>query len=270
MATKRKINIANIPLRTRNDNLKRTWCFERNNNQCMPHFHLCAEAVYVEEGVMTGMVSGQPIRVCAGQMVIISSYAIHNFSTPDSSKVVVAVIPMDFVPAIYKHLQNRTFTHTVLENPDSDLILLIKLLLSNKDASYETVQGLSQAFLGTLIDRYGVQESLAYDSTSIMHVVIPYMQQHFMEDISLDDLSNRFNYSKSRLSHLFQSQLHLTFTEFLHALRCRHAAALLSEQTQSVADISETVGFRSISTFYRVFKKQYGVSPCDYSNTIHE
>ena len=96
------------------------------------------------------------------------------------------------------------------------------------------------------------------------------MQQHFMEDISLDDLSDHFNYSKSRLSHLFQSQLHLTFTEFLHALRCRHAAALLSEQTQSVADTSETVGFRSISTFYRVFKKQYGVSPCDYYNQIHE
>lgn len=271
MAAKKEFSIASIPLRTRNDNLERTWCFERVNNHCMPHFHLCAEAVYVEEGVMNGMISGQAIQVRAGQMVIISSYAIHNFSTPETSKVIVAVIPMDFVPIIHNRLKNRSFSCTLIEKPGADLILLMQLLLqTSSSASYETVQGLSQALLGLIIDRYGIEETLASNSTSIMHLIIPYMQQHFMEDITLDILAEHFNYSKSRLSHLFQNQLHLTFTEFLNALRCRHAATLLCTQPNSVASIAETVGFRSISTFYRVFKKQYGTSPLEYHQKVNE
>lgn len=270
MAARKEINLENIPLRTRNDNLERTWCFERINNHCMPHFHLCAEAVYVEEGVMNGMVSGQAVRVQAGQMLIISSYAIHNFYTPESSKVIVAVIPMDFVPVIHNRLKNRSFACTLIEKPEADLILLMQLLLQTGScASYETVQGLSQAFLGLIIDHYGVEENLPGNSAGIMHLIIPYMQQHFMEDITLDILAEHFNYSKSRLSHLFQEQLHLTFTEFLNALRCRHAASLLCTQADSVASISETVGFRSISTFYRVFKKQFGVSPLEYQQKVN-
>ena len=271
MAAKKKINIENIPLRTRNDNLERTWCFERVNNHCMPHFHLCVEAVYVKEGSMNGMISGEAIQIHAGQMAVISSYAIHNFFTPDYSKVIVAVIPMDFVPAIHNLLKNRSFACTLIEKPEADLLLLMELLLqADSTASYETVQGLSQALLGLIIDRYGVKETLAANSTSIMHLIIPYMQQHFMEDLSLDTLAEHFNYSKSRLSHLFQSQLHLTFTEFLNVLRCRHAVALLYTRSYSVTYISETVGFRSISTFYRVFKKYYGVSPLEYHQITNE
>ena len=266
MAAKNDINIVSTLLRTRNDNLERTWCFERANNHCMPHFHLCAEVIYVEEGVMTGIISGQSVQVCAGQMITISSYEIHSFSTPDTSRVIVAVIPMTFVPVIYNLLKNRSFSRTVIEKPEPDLISLLRLLLQaeNSRASYESVQGLSQALLGLIIDHYGTRESLACNSSSIMHQIIPYMQQHFMEDISLETLAEHFSYSKSRLSHLFRNQLDLTFTDFLNMLRCRHAAMLLCTQPDNVAFISEAVGFRSISTFYRSFKKQYGVSPLEY------
>lgn len=139
---------------------------------------------------------------------------------------------------------------------------------SNSPASYETVQGLSQTLLGLIIDRYGIIEAPAYDASSVMHLVISYMQQHFMEDICLDNVAKQFGYSKSRLSHLFQRQLRLTFTDFLNALRCRHAAALLCTQSSSVVTIAENVGFHSISTFYRVFKKHYGVSPNEYVQQI--
>ena len=265
MAAKKAINVSNIPLRTRNDQMEMTWCFERNNNRCMPHYHLSTEIVYVECGAMMGMVAGQELCIHEGQMAVISSYAIHSFSTPDTSRVIVAVIPMDFVPDIYKRLRDQAFTRVLIENPEPDLIFLIQLLFRrSKSSGRETIQSISQTLLCLLIDLYGLQPTLPLDSSGIMHLIIPYMQQHFMEDIKLEDLSRQFSYSKSRLTHLFQEQLHMTFTDFLNALRCRYAATLLRSQADTVVDIAELSGFRSVSTFYRVFKQFYGVSPLEY------
>lgn len=268
MAARKQIPISNIPFRTRNDQLEATWCFERTDNHCMPHYHLAAEVVYVESGMMTGIIAGKEIHIHKGQMVVISSYTIHSFHTPDSSQVIVAVIPMDFVPAIHQRIRNFSLNRLLIEEPDSDLVFLLKLLLKSCDTggNRETIQGLSQSLLGLLIHEYGLSEHLPLDSAGIMYLIIPYIQQHFTEDICLDDLAGHFNYSKSRLSHLFQQQLHMTFTEFLNRLRCRHAASLLASQNseETILDIAGESGFHSVSTFYRVFKQIYGLSPLAY------
>lgn len=265
MTMKRAIGISHIPLRARNDEMESTWCFARENNNCMPHYHLSVEVVYVESGTMMGMVAGQEICIRAGQMAIISSYAIHSFFTPDTSRVIVAVIPMHFVPAIHKRLENQSFSKILIEDPEPELVFLMRLLLrSSQGASLETIQGVSQSLLGMLIDCYGLQPTLPSNSAGIMHLVIPYMQQHFMEDINIEDMARQFGYSKSRLTHLFQEQLHMTFTKFLNALRCRYAATLLRSQEYTVVDIAEMSGFSSVSTFYRVFKRIYGLAPLEY------
>lgn len=266
MTMKRAIGISHIPLRARNDEMESTWCFARENNNCMPHYHLSVEVVYVESGTMMGMVAGQEICIRAGQMAIISSYAIHSFFTPDTSRVIVAVIPMHFVPAIQKRLENQSFSKILIEDPEPELVFLMRLLLrSSQGASLETIQGVSQSLLGMLIDCYGLQPTLPSNSAGIMHLVIPYMQQHFMEDINIEDMARQFGYSKSRLTHLFQEQLHMTFTKFLNALRCRYAATLLRSQEYTVVDIAEMSGFSSVSTFYRVFKRTYGLAPLEYA-----
>lgn len=261
----RKKEIRGIPLRHNDDNLKATWCFERENNRCMPHFHLCAEVVYVKSGVMLGLVSGQEIAICAGQIAVIPPYAPHTFSTPDSSLVIVAVIPMSFVPAILNRFQSQSFSQILIETPPPALTFLISQLhQSCEHGSRETQQGLSQALLGLLLDLYGMEQSTLGSSSDIIHQIMTYMQNHYLEDITITSLSTQLDYSASRISHLLQEQLHTTFTDYLNLLRCRHAATLILSGQKDMLDIINSSGFNSVSTFYRIFRKTYQMTPAEY------
>ncbi|MBQ8082045.1 MAG: helix-turn-helix transcriptional regulator [Clostridia bacterium] len=254
-------------LRQDNDNLEATWCFEQEYNRCMPHFHLCVELLYVEAGSIVSFVNGEQQILSQGQMIVIPSYAVHHFESPTYSKVIVAVIPMPFVPSIRQRLSQHTFAARIVEHPE----LASLIILLSHARSREMLQGLSEALLADILDIYGSVPADDYPSSHIGRELIQYMQQHYEEDLTLSRLASHFNYSESRISHLFRTQLNTTFPDYLNRLRCRQVAEQLSQGADNVLELATKAGFNSVSTFYRAFKKNYGVSPLSYAaRTPHQ
>jgi signal transduction histidine kinase/CheY-like chemotaxis protein/AraC-like DNA-binding protein len=71
-------------------------------------------------------------------------------------------------------------------------------------------------------------------------------------------------------SHLFRRARHVTGqapSDLLRRLRVEEGARLLRTTTGSVADIAFSVGFRSVSHFFRSFQERYGVTPGEYRNS---
>lgn len=94
--------------------------------------------------------------------------------------------------------------------------------------------------------------------------VISFIYQHYLEPLTLDGLSERFQLHPSSLSEWIHTQYGIHFTRFLHELRVRHACSLLLSTDMPIAEVAEESGFGSYSSFVRIFQKTKGLSPRAY------
>lgn len=90
--------------------------------------------------------------------------------------------------------------------------------------------------------------------------MINYIDLHFLEICSLDELSPRLGYTYGHLCKLFKKQAGITPNEYLLSRKMEYAARLLTDG-MSMAQIAELLGYSTPYNFSRAFKKQYGIAP---------
>ena len=93
-----------------------------------------------------------------------------------------------------------------------------------------------------------------------------HMETHYTEDVCMDDLLSLSHYSQRHFIRLFSEAYGVTPHRYLLQLRIKHACALLTETTLSMAEISSRCGFNDPNYFARIFKKYISVSPNSYRN----
>ena len=94
--------------------------------------------------------------------------------------------------------------------------------------------------------------------------MISYIQQNFMEKISLKEFSEQFHLSEKYISRYFKEHFHITLSQYITHLRLAHAKQLLQDTDIPVTEIAMQSGYQNVSYFIRSFKKTYGVSPLKY------
>ncbi len=89
-----------------------------------------------------------------------------------------------------------------------------------------------------------------------------YIRAHYCEsDMGLTRVGSEFRVSESYLSTLFKEQSGGNFGDFLESLRIEKACELLQDKTITVNEVAEEVGYNSVQSFRRAFKRVKGVSP---------
>lgn len=91
-----------------------------------------------------------------------------------------------------------------------------------------------------------------------------YIEAHYMEDISLQDVAAQLHYSDAYFCRFFKQNFDKNFIMYLSELRVEKAKELLEDMTINVKDISQRVGFRDSGYFTKVFKRVTGVTPSEY------
>ncbi|MBQ6523912.1 MAG: helix-turn-helix transcriptional regulator [Atopobiaceae bacterium] len=97
-----------------------------------------------------------------------------------------------------------------------------------------------------------------------------YVERHFAEKVTLDDLAREAAVSPSYLIRLFKRQLETTPHDYLLRYRISRAKELLAETTLTSAAIAERVGFTSESNFSYRFKQMTGQGPRAYRRSTPE
>lgn len=98
---------------------------------------------------------------------------------------------------------------------------------------------------------------------------ILYIQEHFMENVTLEDISGSIMVSKSECCRCFKRTLNVTPFEYLMKYRIMESTKRMHRKPlESVSEIAGATGFNNTSYYNKIFKKYMNCTPTEYRNSI--
>lgn len=245
------------------DETPRVTAWHKNNNYFHAHFHSTIELVYVENGVLSVMQDGVTTQVAAGHLIVNSSYMVHSYATPNSSRIIVCTVPLSAVPPLRIQLSRSRFAKSIVDARSMKECKRILTMMADPANEHNTIflNALAQALLAFLIERIGLIENKADDESDLIKRILIHLQEHAADPINVTQVAAHFGYSAGRFSHIFNERIGCSFTRYVNNLRCYNAKRMLAESDLSLIDVATACGFSSLRTFHRVYKDFTGETP---------
>ncbi|WP_051506990.1 response regulator transcription factor [Saccharibacillus sacchari] len=107
-------------------------------------------------------------------------------------------------------------------------------------------------------------ESGSAGGAGVMEEIAAYIREHYREELTLQDLADRFFLSREYISRRFKRELGENVFDYLANIRLERAKRLLLDSDMTVVRIAELVGYQDEKYFSRVFKKTTGHTPNEF------
>ncbi|MFC0273262.1 response regulator [Metabacillus herbersteinensis] len=104
------------------------------------------------------------------------------------------------------------------------------------------------------------------DNARRMQDIVSYVEMYYMEELSLEKLSNRFFLSREHISRKFKQETGMPLSKYVIKLRIDQAKYWLNETDESIYSISLMLGYQDENYFSKLFKKVVGMTPFEYRN----
>lgn len=99
---------------------------------------------------------------------------------------------------------------------------------------------------------------------SIIEKANQYIEDHYKEEISLEDVAKEVNLSSYYFSRFYKEETGINFTDKLSNVRIEKAKELLKDKNLSIKDVCFMVGYMEPNYFSKIFKKVTGYTASDY------
>jgi two-component system response regulator YesN len=101
-------------------------------------------------------------------------------------------------------------------------------------------------------------------SNKIVQATKEYLETHYADEISLENVAEQVNISPQYFSKLIKKTTGFNFIDWLSMLRVKKAKELLSNSNFTVKEVCFMVGYKDPNYFSRIFKKRIGITPSEY------
>ena len=101
-----------------------------------------------------------------------------------------------------------------------------------------------------------------------MRSLIAYMEQHYPEKITLDELADYSGYNRTYISTLFKNTIGVNFYEYLTRLRLQQALQDLTLTSKNLTDIALDNGFADLKSFNARFREAIHRTPSQYRSML--
>ena len=247
------------------------------------HWHHELEFLSVAEGAALCLVGTDKIELPKGCGLFINSGILHRFEA-QSSAFIPNIVFSPTLPAPEKSLIYEKYVYPVIKfsgayqilDPQTEwqkqILQILTQIFTMQEAGGNNELGTVQLLL-QMWDILFCHSDLSSDSPDIHHLshqqarlqtMMQYIHDHYMEELSLEEIAASASVSKSSALHIFQSGIRISPVAYLIQYRLMQAAEQLSTTKKSVSSIAEETGFTSSGYFCRKFRQHYHMSPNEY------
>ena len=251
-----------------------------SNAQLNLHSHTFYELLYcINDCGAEYLVGADRYRLQKGDIVVVPPGISHRPLLPDTMtepyERYVLWISQDFVDTYTTvfGMEKKPSYGTLLRTGDTKWELLGGYFRRGVWEAENQKPGWQAAVVGntiTLLTLMGrsIQERTASvlkaEKPDLLNEVLAYVENHLSEKITLEETARHFYVSVSTITQLFRQKMGTSFYRCVTQQRLISAKALINEG-KSLESASREVGFADYSSFYRAFKKEYGITPRQYT-----
>ncbi len=232
------------------------------------HTHDCTELFLITGGHGFFHVDSAVIPVTADDFIIVNGGVPHT-ETSDRKA------PMEYVVLGVEGLETRsdsggyTVIHRFSEQRQASACM--RMLLQEAESARPGYEAVCHNLLQIILLLVRRREAAALrpvapgpKASRECSLVRWYIDGHFKENLSLEQLAAVANLSKYYLAHAFQKEYGLSPIRYLTRRRIEESRFLLAETDHSLTHIARVLGFSSLSYFSQAFRRIEGVSPREY------
>lgn len=245
------------------------------------HSHDFYEFYLFLDGGVTYYVEDQIYDLMPGDMLIIPPGRMHRpavreggvyerivFEVDSDYLRAVEQTPGEILPCLHAFYRQNGYRITLA---GKDLVFyteLFKRMAASPD-NRGFQKSLANVFIQSLPPQLSSPGKEPETRTDLIPGVIRYLNAHFREPLTLDDLCSRFFVSKYHLLRQFKNYTSSTIHDYILAKRIVYARQLIRKGF-SASDACAQCGFSDYSNFYRVFIAKTGMTPAQFKARCNE
>lgn len=249
----------------------------QSSNLLVPtHWHAHLEVLYLYHGTMHIVRNDEKYLIHEGDLFVINSGDIHYTRNIGNAEVFLLQIPYEFLNVSifqFKALRFREYySYQELKDDETFQAILAHVkrmgeLYRQKEEGYQFLFTSSlNLFLHILYTHYSVRQDPMVQNKeakqlSRLRETITYVEQHYMEPISLTDAASMAALNPEYFCRSFKKYMGLSFLEYVNMVRLTHIHNDILDTKDSITDIQERHGFTNYKVFSRMFKEVYGCTP---------
>lgn len=235
-----------------------------------PHKHTFIEIMYIDKGCGIIEINNQKYTAKEGDVVIYFPNLFHKeYSIKKGNQLHALFFAVRYTNALQEMFENFSNSY-VFPSGDNRNILesSMKYLIneSQKDGVpyFDKIANCIAKTIILKILQMSLDKEQATESNEFVKSVQQYLDDHYLEDINLDEYYNSLPFSKYYISRLFKTCMGITPINYIISKRMDLARELLNNTDKKIQDIANEVGYKDIYYFTKTFKKEIGVSPTKY------
>lgn len=244
------------------------------------------ELCYVVNGCIQVFLEENSLTVKSHQLVLIPPNKKHSFFSENGNKNKAFVVCFDSFSQVLQPISACVFEEDEVQCSCLEKIIdecattfymnessLLDVVASPIFGGQQALLLQLEYLLITLVRRMSVKKnpSIVFISdenfyADLGNMMLRYLRENIHKKLTLDDICNKFSYSKSFLCKVFKEQTGQTLIDCFNRLKVEEAKRLLTQTKQSVTVIAGSLGFREVKYFDAIFKKFAGTTPVAYRN----